>query len=191
MTDFTVKRLGIGDQRPDFDCGDSDLNEFFLKDSIASCEQLLAVTYAVEQSDELVAFFSISNDVINKEAITRPEFKRVTNSIHHRKRYSSLPAVKIGRLATDKDKQSKGIGSEILNFIKGWFTEGNKTGCRFIIVDANNNDSTIRFYSRNDFLFLSAQDTKDATRLMYFDLIRFTQQHSGKGSTLFPKIPSP
>ncbi len=173
MIDFTVRRLDIHDPRTHFDCEDADLNEYFLKDSVESCRQLLAVTYAVEQNDELVAFFSISNDAIKKEEFPRTAFKRVTNFIPHCKRYSSLPAVKIGRLATSKGKQCNGIGSEILNFMKGWFTEGNKTGCRFIIVDAYNNEKTIRFYDKNGFLFLSSKDEEDDTRLMYFDLARF------------------
>ncbi len=173
MIDFAVRRLGINDPRLSFDCADADLNEFFLKDSIESCRQLLAVTYAVEQNGELVAFFSVSNDAIKKEAFPRSAFKRATSFIPHCKRYSSIPAVKIGRLAITKNKQSNGIGSEILNFMKGWFTEGNKTGCRFIIVDAHNKPKTIKFYDKNGFSFLSSKDEKDATRLMYFDLSRF------------------
>lgn len=173
MIDFKVRRLSTNDTRPHFDCADADLNEFFQKDSIESCRQLLAVTYAVEQNNELVAYFSISNDAIKKELFPISAFKRATNFIPHCKRYSSLPAVKIGRLATSKCKQSNGIGSEILNFIKGWFTEGNKTGCRFIIVDANNNLDTIRFYSKNGFSFLSQKDESDDTRLLYFDLFTF------------------
>ncbi len=170
MIDFQIRRLNPNDLRPKFDCADEDLNEFFVKDSIEICKQLLAVTYAVEQNSQLVAFFSISNDSIKKETVGRSAFKRVTNLVPHCKRYSSLPAVKIGRLATASSEQSKGIGSEILNFMKGWFTEGNKTGCRFIIVDANNNHATIKFYEKNGFSFLSQKDESEKTRLLYFDL---------------------
>lgn len=46
---------------------------------------------------------------------------------------------------------------------------GNKTGCRFIIVDAYQN--AIPFYERNGFVMLSSRDINDETRLMYFDLI--------------------
>ncbi|ORU91492.1 MAG: hypothetical protein A6F72_01980 [Cycloclasticus sp. symbiont of Poecilosclerida sp. N] len=171
--DFKVRRLSTNDTRPLFDCGDADLNEFFQKDSIESYRQLLAVTYAIEQNNELVAYFSVSNDAIKKESFPKSAFKRATSFIPHCKIYSSLPAVKIGRLATSKCKQSNGIGSEILNFIKGWFTEGNKTGCRFIIVDANNNPDTIGFYEKNGFLLLSQKDKSDDTRLLYFDLFNF------------------
>jgi GNAT superfamily N-acetyltransferase len=82
----------------------------------------------------------------------------------------TLPAVKIGRLAVDKQFQSNGIGSSVLDFIKGWFTEGNKTGCRFIVIDALNKPDTLNFYSKNGFLYLNPKDNKDKTRLMYFDL---------------------
>lgn len=171
MIDFKVRRLNSIDPRPHFDCADEDLNEFFHKDSIDNSKQLLSVTYAVELGNELVAYFSISNDAIKRELCPRTAFERAASFIPHCKRYNALPAVKIGRLATAKGKQSNGIGSEILNFLKGWFTEGNKTGCRFIVVDAINKDRTINFYKKNGFKFLSQKDEGKDTRLLFFDLL--------------------
>ena len=81
-----------------------------------------------------------------------------------------MPAVKIGRLATETSSQGDGIGSNILGFIKISLTTKNKTGCRFIVVDAYNNEKTIQFYIKNKFKFMSAKDEKYDTRLMYFDL---------------------
>lgn len=47
MDGLEFVRLGVDDERdPDFDCGNSDLNEFFREDSKANCRELLAVTYA-------------------------------------------------------------------------------------------------------------------------------------------------
>lgn len=57
-----------------------------------------------------------------------------------------------------------------MSFIKIWFTDDNKTGCRFIIVDAYNNEETIHFYQKNNFAFLLKNDELDETRLMIFDL---------------------
>ncbi|MCS2517629.1 hypothetical protein NXW37_29000 [Bacteroides thetaiotaomicron] len=49
----------------------------------------------------------------------------------------------------------KHIGDEILSFIKGWFIDPlNKTGCRYIIVDASNHQKVIDFYQRNGFKFI-------------------------------------
>ena len=88
-----------------------------------------------------------------------------------------MPAVKIGRLGVSAKIQSSGVGSSILDFVKAWFTEGNKTGCRFILVDALNNPRTIKFYKDNgfDFLIFNGDDDDDKTRLMFFDLMTFVR----------------
>lgn len=169
--DISVCRLEADDERPAFDCGDKDLNEFFHRDSKLSYKQLLSVTYVIKQGDELVGFFSVSNDVLMRKSFPRSTLERI---IPRGKRYLNLPSVKIGRLATDQNKQSQGIGTKVLDFMKHWFINNNKTGCRFIIVDAYNNKGTTDFYIRNDFIFLRKEedDGEDKTRLMYFDLLR-------------------
>jgi GNAT superfamily N-acetyltransferase len=165
-------RLGIDDERDaTFDCGDSDLNEFFFKDSRLACKELVSVTYAWIESGKTLAFFSVSNDAVKRELMSKSVFKRLCRRISRGKRYSTLPAVKIGRLGTSVEHQSNGVGSDILDFIKFWFTEGNKTGCRFIIVDAYNNERTINFYLKNGFSFLLESDESEKTRLMFFDLM--------------------
>ena len=60
-------------------------------------------------------------------------------------------------------------GDEELNdFTKRYFTADNKTGCRFITVDAYS--ATIPFYLRNGFVPLNDDDIDEPTRLLYFDL---------------------
>ena len=44
----------------------------------------------------------------------------------------------------------------------------NKTGCRFITVDAL--ASAVPFYEKNNFIPLNDEDINDRTRLLYFDL---------------------
>lgn len=165
-------RLGIDDERDAaFDCGESDLNEFFFKDSKLACRELVSVTYAWIESEKTLAFFSVSNDAVKRELLTGSEFKRASRNVDRGKRYSTLPAVKIGRLGTSVEFQRNGVGTQILDFIKYWFTDGNKTGCRFIIVDAYNNEKTINFYLKNGFSFLLQTDKACKTRLMFFDLM--------------------
>lgn len=75
-----------------------------------------------------------------------------------------------------------------MDFIKYWFIEEeNKTGCRFIVVDAYNNELAIKYYERNGFTFLFDNEAEEKeyfgittenqlrTRLMYFDLITLTE----------------
>ena len=72
------------------------------------------------------------------------------------------------------------IGSQLLDFVKGWFChKENKTGYRFIVVDAYNNPRVLSYYGNNGFKFLfkTEEDEKHYyevnansnihTRLMY------------------------
>ncbi|MDE6769650.1 MAG: GNAT family N-acetyltransferase, partial [Muribaculaceae bacterium] len=98
----------------------------------------------------------------------------------------TYPAVLIGRLGVSVDFQGSKyrIGAQIMNFIKEWFKSyDNKTGCRFILVDAVNNEHAIKYYERNGFrpLFPRINDEKEfyhiseaeilRTRMYYFDLL--------------------
>ena len=72
----------------------------------------------------------------------------------------------------------------MLNFIKTWFVqEDNKTGCRFLVVDAYNQLKVLSFYERNKFKYLYATEELERaeqhfpetspvyTRLMFLDLL--------------------
>lgn len=164
-------RLDANDFRnPAFDCGNDDLNEFFLKDSKFACSELMSVTYAWIDGDKTAAFLSLSNDSVNRR-VDSSAYNLAARRVPNSKRFMTLPAVKIGRLAVTVDKQGKNIGSLILDTVKNWFAFGNRTGCRFVVVGAINTPQTIKFYQKNGFSFLSKKDKDDPTRLMFFDLI--------------------
>lgn len=168
-----LKRLEPDSERKNFDCGDSDLNDFFLNDSKNYSKELLAVTYALENGNETIAYFSVLNDSIREEDTTRSRLKKILKLIPFQKRHKSHPAVKVGRFAISNNYQKRGIGTELMDYIKVFFVDKNKTGCRFIIVDAYK--EAIGFYQRNGFDFLTSKDENEPTRLMYFDLITFVR----------------
>ena len=131
----------------------------------------------------IIVAFTVANDCLRIYDLPNNRRKKLTESTHkHLKRY---PAVLIGRLGVNKDYRGKGYGSEILDYVKNWFSEPeNKTGCRFVIVDALNSPRVLKFYSENKFRFLFSTDTQELayekvnanqekpnTRLMYFDLL--------------------
>lgn len=66
------------------------------------------------------------------------------------------------------DSAEKKIGTFLIDFITTLFVTDNKSGCRFLTVDAYSH--AIPFYLKNDFAFLSSEDENHHTRLMYFDL---------------------
>ncbi len=170
-----------------FRCNDIDLDEFFAVDAFYYDEELLGRTYAwinIEDPSLIMGLVTLANDSIKAKDIISSARNRVQRGITNAKRGMNYPAVLIGRLAVSSLFRDKGlnIGSQILNFIKDWFLSDNKTGCRFIVVDAYNNDRTIHFYERNGFktLYKSEQEERDflklkpeeplETRFMFFDL---------------------
>lgn len=168
----TVRRLNIGDSVFAFDCGDEDLNDFLLNEASLYRNALLSVTYVVEDkhTHDVLAYFSLSNDKISiADFESKTEFNRFRkHKFVNEKRLRSYPAIKLGRLGISKLVQHQSIGTYLLEFIEDYFIVDNKSGCRFITVDAYVN--AIPFYIKNNYQFLNNDDEDKRTRVMYFDL---------------------
>lgn len=146
---FTFQRIELDSELKPFDCGDNDLNDFFCNDAINYLRHLLAVTYVFENDNKTIAFFSVLNDRISREEIDKKICNRIERKIPRKKHFKSYPAVKIGRFGVHSEYHRKRIGTEVIDFIKAFFTQRNKTGCRFITVDAYNTSLAIGFYTKN------------------------------------------
>lgn len=158
-----------------FDCGDSDINDFLKDDAFNYQEQNIANSYCfVDSSDEIVAFFSISNDCLNDLGYSNNMWNRFHRRIKlpNEKRIRQYPSIKIGRLGIDKAYQRKGLANQLMAFIKGWTTLELKPACRLLLLDAYNKTPQLNYYIKNGFQFLLDNDIEDETRLMYFDLSR-------------------
>lgn len=171
------KRLDAQEEIAEFDCGNDDLNDFFRNDWKDGCNQLISVTYSASKDGQIAGYFCVSNDSIRKRDIQDKKYKKnFLSNVPWRKQYNSLPAVKIGRFATTKDIQGNGTGTAILDIIKFLFITNNRTGCRFLVVDALNDDRVLKFYLKNGFDYL-IHDENESTRLMFFDLLTFQQNN--------------
>ena len=170
-----------------FSCGDKDLDGFFIFDVAKYERQLLGKTYLFcldSDNSVVVCAFTLANSSIDSRNLPNNRKKKLTENIPHEKSMSSYPATLLGRLGVDKDFSGKGIGTELVSFIKQWMLDpSNKSACRYLTVDAYNNEPTLKFYEANGFktIFSSENQEKEyvglpfdkelKTRLMYFDLI--------------------
>lgn len=171
-----------------FSCGVNDLDDFFFNDADLYADELLGKTYCWITTDsphQIVALFTLANDSIKTKLIPSNDKNRLQRNIVNPKRGRSYPAVLIGRLGVNQEYQNSPshIGQQLMTFIKDWFRhEDNKTGCRFIVVDAYNEEKVLRYYSQNGFLPLYKTEEMEKryydipqneslkTRLLYFDL---------------------
>lgn len=171
---YNIHKLQLGEKVKSFDCGDADLNDFIINESHYYRKALIAVTYVMRhnETDEVVGYFSLANDRVSitdfKDKTDFNRFRR--HRFVNEKRLKSYPAVKLCRLGVAKDMRGKNVGSFLLNFIKSYFLDENKTGCRFVTVDAYPN--AVPFYEYNEFHPLRNDDEPldMPTQLLFFDL---------------------
>lgn len=176
-----------------FSCGDGDLDDFFTSDCFAFERQLLGKTYCYRLDEEphiAVCAFTLANAGIRVSDLPNARRKKIEANIPHVKALKDYPAVLVARLGVSKGYRSKHIGSDALEYIKYWFLDPyNKTGCRYVLVDAYNTPSTIAFYEGNGFapVFSTEKQEKEYrhisektplnTRLMYFDLMLLAKDY--------------
>lgn len=170
-----------------FHCGDDDLDDFFINDAIAYQLSGMGATYCwVLKNDNtrLVGYMTLANSGLPTTHLSNNPKRHLNKHIPYNKQGRTYPGVLIGRLAVDIQFQGRDfrIGSQIIEFLKGWFFTDNKAACRFLIVDALNKPHTLSFYMRNGFipLFPRISDEKTyykipeeaelRTRMYYLDL---------------------
>lgn len=171
-----------------FSCGDSDLDDFFYSDALAYDKDLMGKTYCWVLKDDIthvVGFVTLANAGIQTTHMQNNPKRHLHKSIAYNKQGRTYPAVLIGRIAVAKEFQGKEfrVGSQMMDFVKDWFVaDDNKTGCRYVLVDAMNTEHTLNYYERNSFkpLFPRIEDEKEfyhikegelRTRMYYFDLL--------------------
>lgn len=147
--------------------------------------------YPVTTQGELESFCCGDKDLddsIKAALIPNKSRNRIQRKIPNSKRTRSYPAVLIGRLGVAKEFQGTvfSVGSQVIEYIASWFVHpDNKTGCRFIVVDAYNKENVLHFYGKNGFKFLYfTEDLEKETnhipkdehlesRMMYLDLLGY------------------
>jgi hypothetical protein len=178
INDFTIYPVDDFSIFTGFSClspedKDQDLNDFIQHDAERHLKDRIAVTYTLIHRAEpslALAFATLQNDSITTEPKDLPEVRTAYP-------YTAYPAVKIGRLGVRLEYQNSRelrLGSLFLFMLKCLMMDSNRTGCRFITVDARrdkkNHIDTTPFYEKNGFTLLTCREKTSRYIPMYFDL---------------------
>ena len=146
----------------DFDCGDSDLNDFIKNDALGYQLKYLANTTCIFFYNKPIGFYSLAADALNLESSGKDS---VGNNLR------TYPAIKLARMALDKTHQGAGLGTLITEIIKGFAVDLNQKGIaiRFITVDAYL--QKVGFYAKCGFIANHAPK-KSHTVSMRYDIFR-------------------
>lgn len=139
-----VLPLNDGHDRRSFDCGDAELNGWFNRTARRHKEKGVSSTFVVvadEASPEVVGFYALSlAELINADL-----------PVQYRKRLpDKVPVFRLGRLATARLHQGKGIGEHMLfDAIDRVLRIAQEIGGIGLVVNAK--QSAVEFYKRYGF----------------------------------------
>jgi len=154
-----------------FSCSFVELEKFLQEDALNQRKQCVNKTYfwVLKADGRLVAYLTVCVDAIIIGSAMRSKLSK--KGIN----YKSLPALKIGRLAVNKDFTGKGIGRQLISFATRLAIKiNNEASCRFLTVDSKNySDSLgknpVEFYKKMG--FAKIKEGKNNSVPMYKDLI--------------------
>jgi len=169
-----------------FDCGNTDLNDFFNRDALLYKRQMLSQTcfFRHNSSGAVVCVFSFSASSIKTADLPGSRRKKVKELVPHEKSLKSYPGILIGRLGVSTQYSGQGVGMQLIGFIKDFCLSNFPDFVRYLLVDAYNEPAVIRFYRKSDFaLVFSTEEQEKAnyrqlpdealqTRYMFYDMIQ-------------------
>jgi len=174
-----------------FDCGDSDLNDFFNHDALLFQRERLGQTYyyCLKDTKKIVCAYSLSADSLKTVLLPGSRLKKVKELIPREKALQTYPALLIGRLGVSVEFSGQGIGSQLLENIKYYCNSHFPNLVRFLVVDAYNNNSVLPYYQKNDFSFVFSSEEQEKenlkkkvaddeilyTRQMFYDMKRWKE----------------
>jgi len=167
VTKTAIFRIELLDKqdRSAFDCGSQQLNAYLKNTAGQDVRRGLATCFVSidNATDALAGYYTLS-----ASSVTLQELPKDQNF----GRYTSVPAILIGRLAVDKRFQSLGLGRQLLyDAIRE--AAMSRIGVALLVVSAKN-DKALNFYrhcgfqvygSSGDHLFMSMKDVKRAAAL--------------------------
>lgn len=145
-----IEQLQRKHDRTLFDCGTPALNNYLQKRAMQHNKSGRSRTYVLfNKSNKVLAFYSLSMGSINNNLLPERLQKRLPNH--------SIPIARLGRLAVDKNYQSKGFGKHLLaHALKMCFLLSKQIGMVAVVIDAK--DENIRqFYLNYEFEILPDQ----------------------------------
>lgn len=158
-----------------FECDIEELKKFLVEDSLNQSKRHVNRTFLwISKRDKrLISYITICADAISLDGIKKEEMQK--EGI----KYKSLPALKICRMAVNKDFTRRGLGKRMISFAIGQAIKVNdNSACRFITLDAKNDgvipehSKPYRFYKKVGFEELKRRK-KENTIHMSLDIIDF------------------
>lgn len=159
--ELKISPLTKRDVLTSFNSTSAELNDFLINDAFDDQEKMTSRTNLCFWKKTLVGFVTLVADTIGVQLIHENE--RVGDY-----QYAKYPAIKIGRIAVDRNFERKGIGRFLLLAAVGKaLSISNDIGCRYITVDSK--PDAVGFYKKYNFREVNGYSNSDLHK-MYLNM---------------------
>lgn len=127
-----------------FDCGNNELNIYLQKYATVNDIGSISKTFVSINDKKATGFVTLCTASL--------EFKELPKNYNNLPKYP-IPAIRIARLAVDKEHQGKGVGKSLLGYaFKKIILASLNVGIKFVVVDAK--EEAMTFYEHFGFVSL-------------------------------------
>ena len=156
LEDIVVTKLSKVYNISDFDCEDTDINEFLKNDALTHQDEMIATTVLFLHNDKILGFCSLAADAIKLSQEEKIECIIDKGDMKH---YPQYPAMKLARFGRDKKYKGQTIGmSIIIPWVIGYVKSLDKFSIRFITLDAY--PKRVSYYEALGFVINEHKDYK-------------------------------
>lgn len=176
---YHIRELKKEDKLKSFKTGHEDfqpLKTFLINDALSYHCKNIAKTYVAIKLEEgrdvsVIGFITMicSEIDISSGNVPIEDFPKIAD------RYTSLPAIKIARLAVDSRYRKNKIGISLIAIAFALATDqiAPHVGCRYVVTDAKK--AAVSFYEKSGFLMLDTQENRNSdTPVMFLDINSLT-----------------
>lgn len=145
-----IELLDKKHNRKTFDCGKELLNNYLKTQAGQDIKRKLSACFVLSESETntILGYYTLSNNSIPLSSFPEKIRKKLPKS------YASIPTTLLGRLATDKNHQGKGIGKILLiDALKRSYEISEEIGSFAVVVDPIDEEAE-KFYTKYDFIKL-------------------------------------
>lgn len=143
-TRFDIERLGAGHDRSGFDCGSEPLNRYFTQQVTQDIRRRVAACFvALTSAGAIAGYYTLASASVPLADLPPDTARKLP-------RYPSIPAVRMGRLAVDRQFKGQGLGAALLAdaLTKALSSD---IAAFALIVDAKD-DAAATFYRHHGFI---------------------------------------
>ncbi len=148
MPNFPIELFAPQHDRPNFRCGNEDLDRYFHERIRKEVETKVAAAFVMADGPAVLGYYTLSAHSIERSALPEDLVKKLKLP-----KYPLIPATLMGRLAVDLKYQGQRIGEILLmDGLERSYVHSSQVASFAVVVDAK--ESAVEFYRRYGFLRL-------------------------------------